>query len=103
MPAPVNYSGDDDFYHAVFFYSNPMNWDLGCLLSIGSHGYYPSSKRAHISSIHKVDLCKSPTADKVIQPLKLDNSYDTLTTGEEDKNWKMMLPHEVFGKEENNG
>ncbi|CAB4283469.1 unnamed protein product [Prunus armeniaca] len=33
-----------------FFYSNPVNWDLGCLLSIGSHGYYPSSKRAHISS-----------------------------------------------------
>ncbi|CAL9000730.1 unnamed protein product, partial [Prunus brigantina] len=68
-----------------------MNWDLGCLLSISSHVYYPSSKRACISSIHKIDLCKSPVVDKVIKPLKLDNSYNTLTTSEEDKNWKMMV------------
>ncbi|CAB4283468.1 unnamed protein product [Prunus armeniaca] len=51
----------------------------------------PDTTRPIASAIHKVDLCKSPTADKVIQPLKLDNSYDTLTTGEEDKNWKMMV------------
>ncbi|BBN67202.1 EIN3-binding F box protein 1 [Prunus dulcis] len=39
-----------------------------------------------LSSIRKVDLCKSPAADKVIQPLKLDNSDDTeMTTGEEDQ------------------
>ncbi|XP_021817792.1 EIN3-binding F-box protein 1-like [Prunus avium] len=138
MPALVNYSGDDDFYPAGSFYSNPM--DLGCLLSIGSGVYYPPSKRARndsqfafegsdfeqvrkpsievlpdeclfeifrrldggkersscacvskkwlmlLSSIRKVDLCKSPAADKVIQPLKLDNSDDTeMTTGEEDQ------------------
>ncbi|XP_061992266.1 EIN3-binding F-box protein 1-like [Rosa rugosa] len=50
MPTLVNYSGDDDFYSGGSFYSNPM--DLGCLLSLGSNAdlYYPSSKRARISS-----------------------------------------------------
>lgn len=44
------FSGDDDFYSGGSLYSSPM--DLGCLLSLGSNAdvYYPSSKRARISS-----------------------------------------------------
>ncbi|PQQ14156.1 EIN3-binding F-box protein 1 [Prunus yedoensis var. nudiflora] len=106
MPALVNYSGDDDFYPAGSFYSNPM--DLGCLLSIGSGVYYPPSKRARNDSqfafegsdfeqVRKPSIEVLPDeclfeifrrldGDKVIQPLKLDNSDDTeMTTGEEDQ------------------
>ncbi|CAB4268347.1 unnamed protein product [Prunus armeniaca] len=84
MPALVNYNGSD--FEQVRKPSIKVLLDE-CLIEIFRHldggkernSCACASKKwlMLLSSIHKVDLCKRQIADKVIQPLKLDNLDDT--------------------------